>query len=259
MDRATLFWMIHGEIDLNKALRLIDHPEHQPDGFYQAAEILEANKDKFYFNPQSLIFPYFYLDDFFFYQFHSLLIGNLTAMGEYSTINHFKNMRRHACILYQREYFSALLFFLDKPIRLTMYQKLFNKIPDHEKFDLFIDVYSSVEYGFDRIDPAFIRSVFEYRFKSRTWIPFKDQFPHVGEWVTVYRGVTEKSSPLNRSYSWTLNKDVAEFFARRFNSLGKVIVAETRPEDIICYVNSRNEEEVIILPENVHLLEEIQL
>lgn len=62
-----------------------------------------------------------------------------------------------------------------------------------------------------------------------------------GEFV-IYRGATSK-----RGISWTLSKDIAEWFAKRFNRNGKVFERIVSKDDIICYSNIRSEHEIIYL------------
>lgn len=73
--------------------------------------------------------------------------------------------------------------------------------------------------------------------------------------VKIYRGVTTEEIDSKRfGLSWSLKKEVAEFFAfkyRRnydtFSSLKKVIEIEVDKNEIIAYFHDREEEEIIYL------------
>ena len=69
--------------------------------------------------------------------------------------------------------------------------------------------------------------------------------------VTIYRGVTGKSSEISTALSWTLSKEVAKFFSTRFDSDGEIYCAKINKEDILVSTNLRKEFEVIVNPEKL--------
>ncbi len=69
--------------------------------------------------------------------------------------------------------------------------------------------------------------------------------------VTVYRGVTSYNSKNIKVLSWTLDPDVAEWFAHRFDGVGTVYQAEIGKKDIFAFFNRRNESEVIVNPQHL--------
>jgi len=75
------------------------------------------------------------------------------------------------------------------------------------------------------------------------------------QYIKVYRGMT-KAESRNKQYgvSWTLDKNVAEFFAynymRNYDTAKykKTVISKTiNKDDILYYSNNRNEKEIIIL------------
>lgn len=63
--------------------------------------------------------------------------------------------------------------------------------------------------------------------------------------VTIYRGVKENNY---RGLSWTIDKSVAEWFARRFGHNGDkcyVFIGTINKKDILALFSSRNEKEVV--------------
>lgn len=66
--------------------------------------------------------------------------------------------------------------------------------------------------------------------------------------ITVYRGIGTKSR--ENGISWTLDKEKATWFARRFSE-GYVIQGTVEKKDILAFFNDRKEKEVIISPRNV--------
>jgi len=67
--------------------------------------------------------------------------------------------------------------------------------------------------------------------------------------VKVYRGMSEEEYQCkNYGYSWTLNEEIAKFFANKFYSHeGTVTSLTVSQKRIIAYFNEREEEEVIYL------------
>jgi len=65
----------------------------------------------------------------------------------------------------------------------------------------------------------------------------------LSETIIVYRGC--KNLRQAKSISWTTDKNTAEFFANRFTK-GKVYQATISKDNIIAYINDRNEHEIIL-------------
>lgn len=68
--------------------------------------------------------------------------------------------------------------------------------------------------------------------------------------LVLYRGISTKSNP--KGISWTRNLQTAKWFANRFSVPNNYILkAKVTKKDILCYFNSRNEDEVIINTKNI--------
>ena len=74
--------------------------------------------------------------------------------------------------------------------------------------------------------------------------------------VTIYRGVTSYNARNVKALSWTLDENVARWFASRFGEQGRVYQAQIAKDDILAIFTGRNESEVIVDPKQ---LREIQL
>ncbi|WAB25132.1 mRNA catabolic process [Lysinibacillus phage vB_LfM_LysYB1] len=248
-----IFQDLHGELDFDKLQNLGEHPELRPDNFDEVCELLEADPDGFYLNQGSIINPLVYYKDLVFYAFN--IMGLTQADPDNMIFQHeiesFKRQReRFGRMLEDRDY-DSFICLQDKRVRFRLYRELFDLIPDNEKFSIFEEVYVMGEYGFADQDPDFMRKVFETRFKDAEWKPFRYRFPDTENYVTVYRGTQSKSSPLDKAYSWTLDKEKAQFFASRFADYGKLHEAEVYVDKIITYLDARGEKEVLILPEHI--------
>ena len=110
--------------------------------------------------------------------------------------------------------------------------------------ELAILVYCELEY-INRYDE--FKDIFE---KTKGFITEND-IEIDEDVVTIYRGVTEKSSEISTALSWTLSKEVAKFFSTRFDSDGEIYCAKINKEDILVSTNLRKEFEVIVNPEKL--------
>lgn len=69
--------------------------------------------------------------------------------------------------------------------------------------------------------------------------------------ITVYRGYCESGDP--HGLSWTTNRVVAKFFARRLapaDARQFVATATVRKRQVLAYFNGRSKQEMVILPEH---------
>ena len=150
--------------------------------------------------------------------------------------------------------YETIFSYMDKKILITKYIELFDSIPAKQKYICFRDLWSRSEYGFDQFTPSFLEKVFKYKeFSEERNASMNRLKEEIGEHetITVYRGVTSSSTHYEKAISWTLNEDVAEFFAMRFNSKGKIMKAEIHIDDIHDYLSNRNEEEILLNPKKL--------
>jgi hypothetical protein len=71
--------------------------------------------------------------------------------------------------------------------------------------------------------------------------------------LRVFRGFSLDDH--ERGFSWTISRELAEWFAQRFALLGgeaRVASGLIAKAKVIAYLSSRNEDEVLALPEDVH-------
>lgn len=64
------------------------------------------------------------------------------------------------------------------------------------------------------------------------------------ETITVYRGLQRNASP--EALSWTLDKNIAEWFANRFDNNGEVIKATINKKYVFAYIDGRGEKEIVL-------------
>ena len=76
--------------------------------------------------------------------------------------------------------------------------------------------------------------------------------------VTVYRGVTSYNAKNVKALSWTLDENVAQWFARRYGEQGTVYQAQIHKDHIYAIFTGRNESEVIVDPKHLVNIEPVQ-
>jgi hypothetical protein len=84
--------------------------------------------------------------------------------------------------------YDGIFFIIPKSLRMKVYQKNFDVLPDEEKFTLFKEIYSSMEYGFIKISKKFLKRIMEYK------QPITEITPDEHGYVTVYRGESSEST-----------------------------------------------------------------
>ena len=75
--------------------------------------------------------------------------------------------------------------------------------------------------------------------------------------VVIYRGGTDRSTDIEEALSWTTSLDVAKFFSTRFDGEQFLFKAKVKKENILAYINSRNEYEVIVSFEDIYDVSQI--
>jgi glycerol kinase len=79
------------------------------------------------------------------------------------------------------------------------------------------------------------------------------------ETITIWRGVRGKK--YTRGLSWTIDRDKAIWFAKRFSSKNAVLLIEgtVKRTHVLAHFIGRNEQEIVALPKNVEKISTIVL
>lgn len=125
----------------------------------------------------------------------------------------------------------------------------------HKEFgELFSDVWTDSENIWQH--ERQIRRALSFRQPSFSFMMDDDEqarYDALPDIVTIYRGHHRDEN--EAGMSWTLDRSVAEWFARRLCSAKhtpRVVTAQTHKSNIVAYLKGRGEQEVIIWhPENI--------
>ncbi len=204
-----------------------------------------------YYQPSAIINRFIYLRNYVYHEIFSLNIDAWEMFRYEEVIRYKEEIFKESILSGDYKSFFALM---EKKLLIDAYLKLINEISLEQKYDIFTDVYIRSEYGFDKFSIEFLKDLFRVRLNSKDWEKriekLNNKYSEQSSLV-IYRGVTDQSNSLEQSFSWTLNIEVAEFFAKRFDSKGKVYRARVNLLDVIDYFEYRNEAEVLVLPESV--------
>jgi hypothetical protein len=244
MDRAEFTQQMHGWDNTFVPIKLLDNYEEIKTFLVSYG----LDPDKFYYTGR-MFNEYSYANG-------TVIIDMALINKQYFDMMDMKkrievNEKIHAELLADKDY-HGILFLIDKPYRFHRYIKLFKDIPDKDKYQIFIDIYTSSEYGFNEIPQSFIETLIKKYKPADVHNINTDE-----DELIVYRGESSKSTPYDKSFSWTLDKNVAIKFAMRFNQEGRVYQGFVKTKDILCYLDCKHEKEVLISPGKVYDVDEI--
>lgn len=128
-----------------------------------------------------------------------------------------------------------------------------NDIKDYKSF---IELYTYNEYNFSQLSKDKLHTIFGSP-HEKIGQDIIDSLPRT---VTIYRGEGDASTPTKKAMSWSLSRDIAAFFAcKNSDEKATIIEAKVRREHILDIINERDEEEVLVYPENVKIVKRTKL
>lgn len=155
-------------------------------------------------------------------------------------------------------YYIALTALSDR-MRMEYLNLLLDAGITQGMYERFINFYTLSDYGCNAISAKNMELLVSSKSTkqiNKTRKALKD-YPNV---LTLYRGVGERSTPIEQAWSWTLNINQANFFASRYGNKAAKIVTATVPKDkIVEYIKESNEGECLVNPKDVTLISTIEL
>lgn len=249
-NRANLFTE-----HLVPILELKDMEQYIPEFRYsKAQEYLQdfgLSTDNFWFNRINPMSWFCYYKDFVIID---IPLFNEKALEDYKIVETVKfniNRLQHCIDIND---FKTFFHIIDKRIALHAYQTLFNLIPDNKKYSLFWFIYSRCGYRFELFAPDFIKTIIKYR-NEYINIPEVDE----NGYVTIFRGQSPASLPVDMTSSWTLDINTAVFYATQFHFEHKVYSGKIYKKNIIALLNHKREKEIIAFPSDITDIKEIKM
>ncbi|MCY8466501.1 hypothetical protein [Bacillus atrophaeus] len=251
MSIAEIFKGEHFALDENKLIPIENAATKI--NYESFCEILKISPEHLFLNPDSFINRYCYWDELYYHPFMSLDTAILNMkMGKYSQAEHINKRITYVHSAYESKQWNEIIKFTDKKVLFHVYKKLRPLIPEEERTNVFLNIHVRSESGYD-ID--LVRSVIDGP-KDASYDMSNAQMKPKDGYYVIYRGSTPESTPVGEAFSWTLSKEIAEFFAGRFNSNGVVYQAKVHKDKVKAFINNK-EQEVIAFPEDIIDIKEI--
>lgn len=149
--------------------------------------------------------------------------------------------------LYRQKDIAGIFVMLNKPWYLTWLKYAKPYMPNKEFSKWFGYAWTSSENPNDDANVSLKTCVSWFKHSSKTAIMTPSDYKNYKNRPTemvLYRGVSEGRNIYGLSY--TANIDKANWFANRWDRYKGVIVLQAKKDDILCYFNTRGEDEYVL-------------
>jgi len=164
-----------------------------------------------------------------------------------------------------QENWDEVYMLLSKPYRLSWLEENYDLITDEKEYYEFLkDAYIDSEfpmsgfYEYEDLLKLFWHKNYPKLMMDKDELAFYNQLPNE---LTIWRGirVEDELDEENIGFSFTLDKEKAEWFAKRFSQDGRgtpmLIEAKVKKDKILSVFLNRGEEEVLVSPDNINIKE----
>lgn len=142
------------------------------------------------------------------------------------------------------EALDRIFLMVDNRLAERGFKKIYNLISsENKRYKLFISVQTMGGYKnqYNKNILSDIRKMFHSKYDE----PLLNYVDNEG-YIKIFRGVTNYSNNIEKTLSWTINKDKALWFAKRLPAEWRYLYeGKIKLKNIICFINDREEEEVI--------------
>jgi len=127
-------------------------------------------------------------------------------------------------------------------------------------YHLFFSNYILSDYGFSSVSSDTLKTILDSK-TTKDIQKTEGKLQLLPDTIKVYRGGNTASTPYEKAYSWSLDINVANFFAsRRGMGTGYIVEGEVSKKDVLdVFLEDRGEQEVIVDPNNIHITREIPI
>lgn len=140
-----------------------------------------------------------------------------------------------------------IAFCVSKPYRMLYLSLAFPYLSKKERSEIMHEVWISVENINNNVNVSQMETLKMLRNCNKKYLMGQENYEayeNLPDTFVVYRGLQENAQ--EDGLSWTLSKDVAEWFASRFENNGKIIEKTVHKTEVIAYFSDREEEEIIL-------------
>lgn len=145
--------------------------------------------------------------------------------------------------LQERDWHGYYLMDVPLPMLIYDFERRYLNIDTEQVFKIWNEIYTRIDYSNGMWAPELLEYVFTYA--PQTDLPETD----ADGYITIYRGMGEKSQPAETAISWTTDPICALWFANRSGRGTSLVTAQVKPEQILAYnPGYKGEHEVILKP-----------
>ncbi|MGF7535213.1 hypothetical protein AAGG74_16285 [Bacillus mexicanus] len=211
-----------------------------------AMEYVGANIEELYLT-SNFLSPYLLWDGGF-TTLELLTLGeDLKVFDQYNGI--WTKLKNDISKLKQENSYTKIFYMMSNQLKFAIYDLYMNEIPGDQAYKVFKDIYSSSEYNFDLLNWEDIKELCQEQNQNDIKL-LKKKF---GNEITIYRGETHRSD--KEGYSWTTNYDIADWFAKRFESNGVVLKGKVNADDVLTFFDNK-ESEVLVPRDLVQIIDD---
>lgn len=152
----------------------------------------------------------------------------------------------------RRKSWEGIFHKIRKPYRLAFFEAVNTFLSSKDFAEMLISCWTEIEFISDETNVSKEEMVSWFEQADKKYLMDEDEqetLKKMPDQIKVYRGVGEPQ--YKNGFSWTVNFETAEFFAKRFKeNADKIYIYECTisKDDILCYTDARDEAEVIINP-----------
>lgn len=142
---------------------------------------------------------------------------------------------------------QQFIVIVHKPYLPAFFKYVKDYLSDKDYATMLYEVWIAVEYPNHDINVSTTEFISMFRKAKKKFLMNQDEqsvFNNLPENITVYRGI-QKNATTN-ALSWTLDKNVAKWFANRFNHNGQIIEATINKKYVFAYIDGRGEKEIVL-------------
>ncbi len=142
---------------------------------------------------------------------------------------------------------QQFLIMIHKPYLPVFLKYIKDYLSDRDYAHMLYEIWITVEYPNHDINVSTNEFMSMFKKAKKKFLMSQEErfvFDSLPETITVYRGI-QKDATTN-ALSWTLDKNVAKWFANRFNNHGTVVEATINKKYVFAYLNGRGEKEIVL-------------
>ena len=142
---------------------------------------------------------------------------------------------------------QQFLMIVHKPYLPVFLKYTKDYLSNKDYANMLYEVWITVEYPNHDINVSTTEFMSMFRKVNKKFLMNQEEkavFDALPETITVYRGI-QKNATIN-ALSWTLDKNIAKWFANRFDNNGEVVEATINKKYVFAYLNGRGEKEIVL-------------